>query len=227
MPDQLFSHLPAELREDLLTPRSNLLNFIINPDQKPKYPKSIQHAKYALPLLENNQDLQFMWAQIEAADISPLDVFWTCENTLTEAQKYKTKKLSSEAINELEGEVRRAARNLKTLVEKTPYERALKLNEWSSREGYKIDIELSEFLEIIATSRMHEFVESENFSRALKKPGAKKAIRTELVFKLFNIFKDTSKAFSAKMIAAILSSLLGEILTIEEIKTILRRTITT
>lgn len=218
-----FSWLPEELRRDRLAPRGNRLKWVIDPESKPKYSLSIRNAKYAVPLLQNDPALEKLWREIESEGISTLDVFWICENAFVEAALYKTKKLSSKALAELEKDVRLAARKLKNLVTRTPYDEMFSRTEWKDADGEKLEIKFSELLQILETSDMSDMAQDDSYLSVLRSPGAKKAIRSELVFRLNDTMKTANKYFANKAIASLLSTLLGEELISEDVSDLLRK----
>ena len=216
-----YSWLPEELRRDLLTPRGNRLAELLT-GESPRYPKSIAASRYCLPLLADNQAAASIWKDVLDVGVCPLDVYWVCEKVIEQAGKLKTKKMTAVSLRKLESDIKKTATELRRLVQKTPVDDVLRLSGWRTDDYRELDIPLSDLLENIATSDFSDYQELEQYTRPLKKPGAKKAIRSEMILSLKQVLADVSHNRRNRLIADIVSVVIGGITSEETVKEILK-----
>lgn len=212
-----FPWLPEELRQDLITLRHELVA-----GEPPRYSKSIGASKYCIPLLEDNFVVKNIWKEVLDVGVSPLGVYWACERPFEQAEKYRTKKMAPASMSELESDIRKTATKLRRLVKGTPVDDALRLSGWRTDEFEGLDMHFSDLLEIIATSNFPDYKDSEEYTRPLKKPGAKKAIRSEIILSLNSVFATVSRNRRNRLIADIASVVIGDATSEETVKEIVK-----
>lgn len=216
-----FSWLPEELRSDITQDRGNRLAQILG-EQTYRYPRSILTSKYCLRLLANDPRAIGIWNDIQHLGVSPLDVYWACELPFEQSEKYKTKKMSASKVDQLEQEIKKTAKQLRRLVEKTPVDEVFTLANFMTNEG-KVQFSFSEFLEIIETTDFSDYVDGDEYLRPVKNPGAKKSIRTEIILSLREVLSGVRPNKRNRLIADIVSYVIGEVVSEETIKDVIKK----